>query len=85
MKNQEKMTKIIEWLYVNDGMFKSKNEWREKFVGMLKSLFSEEGSYNMGIGQIGLQPICTCSQTNGYSCPVHGIRSTINDSTNKQL
>ena len=33
MKNQ-----IIEWLYVNDGKFCSKNEWRQKFIQFLNEL-----------------------------------------------
>lgn len=37
MTTQEK-NQIIEWLYVNDGAFKNKNEWRKEFVGLLDRL-----------------------------------------------
>lgn len=30
--------RIIEWLYVNDGVFDSKIEWRKAFIKFLKSL-----------------------------------------------
>ena len=32
----QKLSKIIEWLYVNDGGYKSKIEWREALIKMLK-------------------------------------------------
>jgi hypothetical protein len=34
--------KIIEWLYVNDGKFPNKNEWRKAFVKFLDELEKSE-------------------------------------------
>lgn len=73
MKNQEKFTKIVEWLYVNDGMFKNKNEWREKFIGMLRRMFCEEEQYSLGVGgQLGAT-LCTCHNSTAAYCPIHNL------------
>lgn len=46
---QADYTAIVEWLYLNDGAYPTKNEWREAFLEVLCDLFSEEQlrkSYN---------------------------------------
>jgi hypothetical protein len=78
MKNQEKMTKIIEWLYVNDGMFKSKNEWREKFVRMLRESLCDGGDTDFLRGQLGISlASCTCHNATGGYCPVHNLNKPL--------
>lgn len=29
---RERLCKVLEWLYVNDGTYKNKNEWRDELV-----------------------------------------------------
>lgn len=40
MKHTER-TKIIEWLYLNDGNYASKQEWRKEFLSFLEGLTDE--------------------------------------------
>jgi hypothetical protein len=40
--NLEKYSQIMEWVYVNDGSFGSKQEWREAFDMMLHDVILED-------------------------------------------
>lgn len=37
-KNKEIYASLVEWLYLNDGEFKDKYEWREALISKLKQL-----------------------------------------------
>ena len=39
----DRFHEIVEWMYVNDGAFSSKNEWRSEFIRMLASVLDVEG------------------------------------------
>lgn len=36
---KEKLGEIIKWLYINDGLFDNKNEWRDALIKKLEELY----------------------------------------------
>ncbi len=40
MKNNEIIAEIVKWLYINDGGYKNKLEWRKAFIKKLEELLS---------------------------------------------
>lgn len=47
--------KIVEWLYINDGKFSSKNEWRKKFIEFLNNLEQQENRLELKTTKINLE------------------------------
>jgi len=43
---EKNKAQIIEWLYVNDGGFSSKNEWRKKLISYLDYLIDPSNTSN---------------------------------------
>jgi putative sterol carrier protein len=41
MNNEQKINKVIEWLYTNDHNCSSAKDWKEKFVKMLRETINE--------------------------------------------
>lgn len=36
---QQEINEVVEWMYVNDGKFSDKSEWRRAFIAMLLEKF----------------------------------------------
>jgi len=76
MAKNETFAKIVEWVYVNDGMFKSKNEWRAEFIKMLRTvLCCEDDNYLRDILS-GTPDMCLCTNIPNVNCPKHGFTKT---------
>jgi len=41
---EQRLLKVLEWLYVDDGSYKNRQEWREELVSQLKFLAGIEQS-----------------------------------------
>lgn len=74
MSNEQKINKILEWLYINDHNCSSAKDWREKFIKMIKETIGNNYGDDLIIGsQPYIEPkICTCNTTSGMAtCPRH--------------
>lgn len=78
MAKNETFAKIIEWLYIHDNMFQNKNEWREKFVKMLKDLLCDDDeNYMRNFLLTGVDTKCNCTNATGGYCPIHNSNNKL--------
>jgi hypothetical protein len=73
MAKNETFARIVEWVYVNDGMFKSKNEWRVEFIKMLRTLLCYEDDNYLRDMLSATPDRCLCTNMVNANCPKHGL------------